>query len=139
MVMRKRFVTVAIILLIIIGAVFGGKAIYGEIRYSAPRKVAATFVTNIIAGNAQASYDLFTSDTQGQNPLNGSWGSYVARMHVAFDGQRPKLTSTTTSNGTVNVDYSIKGNDETTYDLTVTLVNESGWHVRYFVSRVVVQ
>ena len=132
--MRKRLIVLGgLILLAAIMITLTNTFLKGR-QTSGAEKVAESFISAVSAGNVDKSFQLLSSDAQNNDPKDGSWTALVERLSIVFTGEDPTLASESASGKTVNLRYNIPGNDNESYHLLLTLVQENGWRVDSFTS-----
>lgn len=133
--MRKRLLWAAVGLTAIVLVLIGVSAVQLQLHTNKEKKVANTFVQAIAAGDSDSSYRLFNAVAQ-KTQTSDDWSTQVDKLSSFFKGKTPHQdTVTNTGKDSVEVDYSISG-DDGDYIWTVTLVNsKNGWLVQSFTSR----
>lgn len=129
---KKLIVAVVVFLVAILLVVLGTQALTKSSEAKEAQKVADNFVSLMLAGKAQESYDLLS--TQAQKIISADeWKDTNARVAIFFTARKPTFESTkSTGKGHAIVRYSIDGNDGK-YVFTVTMVKEGAvWKVDVF-------
>lgn len=128
---KKIWTIVGAIVAIIIALV-----IIVNVATSAPVKISNELIADIQAKNATGAYSLLSNDAQKVVSAD-QFNQVVNQIGPILTGT-PKMISKeikgeTGSAATAKVVYEIKGNDNTTYVITVNLIKDSGqWKVLNF-------
>ena len=132
--MRKRLMVLGGLVLLATFAIVATNTFLQGRQSSGAEKVAADFIAAVSNGDVDKSYALLSTDAQNSDPKDTTWSPYVARLNVAFVDEDPTLASKSVSGKTVNLRYNIPGNDNQSYHLLLTMVQQNGWRVDSFTS-----
>jgi len=132
--MRKRLLLVLGLLLVVVLLLTSVRAFLGHQHIAGADKIGQQFIAAVADGDASKSRQLFTAAAQVDNPVNGSWGQFVERLNIIFNGQRPRLMSSQPDGQQLILTYSIDGNDNQNYHMILTMTQENGWKVDSFTS-----
>lgn len=110
--------------------------IVANMATSAPLKASDDFISSIRNVNANAAYNLFSSDAK-EVVDQESFKAVVDQIGPILTGiptvTSKEVSAETGADATAVIVYEIKGNDGNTYDITVNLVNENDtWKVLNF-------
>jgi len=131
---KKKF----IIIVGIIVAFIIGLTVFVNIATSAPVKVANELISDIQAEDADAAYDLMSTDAQDVTDSK-DFAAAIDRIGPILSG-KPKFVSkeisaATGSSNTATVIYDIAGSDDVDYRFTIELSENDGkWEVDSFLS-----
>lgn len=132
--MRKRLMVLGGLILLAVVAIIATNTFLQGRQSSGAEKVATDFIAAVSNGDVDKSFQLLSTNAQNNDPKDTSWSQYVARLNITFVDEDPTLASESVSGKTVNLRYNIPGNDNQSYHLLLTMVQENGWRVDSFTS-----
>ena len=132
--MRKRLIVLGGLVLLAILTITATNTFLKQRQSSDAEKVAGEFITAVTSGDVQKSYQLLSTDAQDNDPIDDTWTTLVGRLNIVFADEEATLASESVTGGTVNLRYNIPGNDNESYHLLLSMVNENGWRVDSFTS-----
>lgn len=131
--MRKILLWTGVGIVALVIVFVGIAALQEQSHQNQRKKLANTFVQDVLAGNADDSYNLFSTSAQNTQTTD-DWNAQVSKLSSFFKGKSPHLDKINTTQNSTEVDYSITGKDGN-YIFTVTLVtSKAGLQVQSFTS-----
>ena len=131
--MRKKLMVLFAVFLFVVAVIAVTQALLVSSQNSKAKDSANSFVSFVLAGNADSSYKLFGTKAQSDTSKS-DWQDKVARLSLFFTARQPTFQSLSNNGKYSLVNYKIEGNDGT-YQLNVVLAKETGgWKVQSFTS-----
>ncbi len=134
---RKRLIVI-VAAIVILGLMLAGIFLFGPKSKGSggAKRVSDTFIKEIVAGQADESYQLFSSSSKAYT-TSDSWKATVSRLKTSFTGDAADIETvqpkTTEKIEVHTFKYRITGTDNGNYILSVYITNADGpWHVLQF-------
>jgi hypothetical protein len=132
--MRKALLYALFAIILFLGLALGVSAISNHVHHSAAQKTSDLFVSEVLAGDANASYKQFTNASQ-QAITQVNWQAEVNNLNNFFKGSSPHLQNMKDSGNFELATYALDGSDGK-YTFTVVLSkSSSAWQIVSFTSR----
>lgn len=124
--------------MVLLGIMIAGVIIFGPKKdeSSKAKRVSDNFVKEVVAGQADESYKLFSTDSKGFTTPD-TWRATVARIKSNYKGEATTVETTqpesTTKPETHQFKYTVAATDGGNYVLSVMMTDSDGqWQVLQF-------